>query len=61
MNKLALLKEYTQLQANDETIWFEAETVAESLLQKEIRFMAEMIEEATEIDMQLIIENKKSC
>ncbi len=49
--KLDLLKKYIDAQAMDEALWFEAETAPEAYLQKELRTVAWLIEEATCLDI----------
>lgn len=46
--KLKLFKEYISIQAEDEALWFEARHITEAILQKELRKVAFLIEEATE-------------
>lgn len=57
MSKLALLKEYISIQAENEGLWFMAETATEAYLQQELRRVAWLIEEATEAQIQAEIDN----
>lgn len=60
MSKLDLLKQYVEIQACDDGLWFEAETAPEGYLQQELRRIAYLIEEANEAQIQKEIENLKS-
>ena len=60
MSKLALLKAYIAEQAENEGLWFMAETATEAYLQQELRRVAWLIEEATETQIQVEIDNHKA-
>ena len=60
MSKLALLKQYIAEQAENEGLWFMAETATEAYLQQELRRVAWLIEEATETQIQVEIDNHKA-
>lgn len=51
-NKLALLKKYIELQAEDKGLWFVSERITEDYLQQELRRVAWMIEKATEEEIE---------
>jgi hypothetical protein len=56
-HKLALLKKYTELQAADESLWFIPETASEGYLLQEFRYLTWLIEEATDEEIQIAIDN----
>jgi len=43
-NKIRALKDLVDKQSNDESIWFEAKTISEAYLQKELRKLHYLIE-----------------
>jgi hypothetical protein len=52
MAKLELLKKYVAVQAEDEALWFQAEQITEAYLQRELRRLAWLIEEATDAQIE---------
>lgn len=56
-SKLDLLKKYLDLQAQDESLWFVADTITEDILQTELRKIAYLIEEATPEAIKLAIKS----
>lgn len=56
MDKSELLKKYIEIQAEDEAIWFAAETATESYLQSELRRVAWLIEHARDDQIKMEIE-----
>lgn len=57
--KLELLKEYIHAQEMDHGLWWQTETVAEGIMQEELRRVAWLIEEATDEQIQNEIIRKK--
>jgi hypothetical protein len=58
-NKLRLLKEYTEVQAYDNGLWFAATCITEDFVQRELRKTAWLIEEATEAEIEAEIKKYK--
>lgn len=56
-NKLALLKEYVGIQANDLDFWYVPENATERFFQKELRRLTWLIEDATCEQIQSAINN----
>ena len=54
--KLPLLKKYIDKQADDPHIWFEASFMTEQILQREIRRIAWLIEDATAEQIQRVVD-----
>lgn len=46
MKHIDLLRQYTEVQANDDGLWFDATHASEAYLQQELRRLVWMIEEA---------------
>jgi len=59
MNKLELLRQYTDLQADDETIWLEPKSASEAHILRELRKLIWLIEEATENQIRTAIKELK--
>lgn len=58
-NKLELLKQYTDIQACDESIWFIPESIAEQLLLQELRLLVWLIEDATDDEIRAEIKKRQ--
>ena len=59
MSKLDLLKEYIDIQAHDDALWFISDSYSENYLQQELRRVAWLIKEASEEQIKKEIENYK--